>query len=66
MRLYKGGDINQVSDAVKANVPDEIKDKAREMARKALAERLAEIDMTTAQASAYSSFHDAVQSHVHQ
>lgn len=33
MRLYKGGDISQISDELKADVPDEIKNKARDMAR---------------------------------
>jgi HEPN domain-containing protein len=33
MRLYKGHDINQVSQELKDAVPDEIKTQAREMAR---------------------------------
>lgn len=33
MRLYKGHDIRQIPDALKAQVPDEIKDRARDMAR---------------------------------
>ncbi|GAA6044030.1 hypothetical protein JCM8097_004313 [Rhodosporidiobolus ruineniae] len=59
-RLYKGGDIKQVSDSLKADVPDEIKDRAREMARKELAERLAELDMSSGQAAVHSRYHDAV------
>lgn len=33
MRLYKGHDINQIPDALKADVPEEIKQQARDMAR---------------------------------
>lgn len=33
MRLYKPGDIHQIPDSLKAQVPEEIKSKAREMAR---------------------------------
>lgn len=66
MRLYKGHDIHQVSDALKADVPDEIKNQARDMARKELAARLAQIDLTNGEASTYSGYHDSVQSHVHQ
>jgi von Willebrand factor A domain-containing protein 8 len=34
MRLYKPGqDIHQIPDSLKAQVPDEVKSKAREMAR---------------------------------
>lgn len=67
MRLYKPGqDIHQIPDALKAAVPDEIKDKARDMARKELAARLAEIDLTSGQASIYSGYHDAVAAHVQQ
>lgn len=66
MRLYKGHDIRQVPDSLKAQVPDEIKNRARDMARKELAEKLAEIDMSSAQASMYSRYHDHVISHVYQ
>lgn len=33
MRLYKGHDINQIPDELKADVPEEIKQQARDMAR---------------------------------
>ncbi|BGP10994.1 hypothetical protein JCM10049v2_006888 [Rhodotorula toruloides] len=65
-RLYKGHDIRQIPDSLKAQVPDEIKNRARDMARKELAEKLAEIDMSSAQASMYSRYHDHVISHVYQ
>ncbi|KAM0790964.1 hypothetical protein ACM66B_004269 [Microbotryomycetes sp. NB124-2] len=67
MRLYKPGtDINQIPDALKANVPEEIKAQAREMARKELAKKLAELDMTTAQSGIYSSYYDSVSAHIQQ
>ena len=87
MRLYKGHDIRQIPDALKAQVPDEIKDRARDMARydfrsecmqphplltqfpcrrKELAQKLAELDMSSAQANMYSYYHDRVAAHVHQ
>lgn len=43
MRLYKGHDINQVSQELKDAVPEEIKQQARDMARAELAKKLAEI-----------------------
>ncbi|KWU41842.1 hypothetical protein RHOSPDRAFT_30334 [Rhodotorula sp. JG-1b] len=66
MRLYKGHDIRQIPDALKAQVPDEIRDRARDMARKELAQKLAELDMSSAQANMYSYYHDRVAAHVHQ
>lgn len=50
MRLYKGHDINQVSQELKDAVPDDIKNQAREMAKAELAARLAEIDLSSGQA----------------
>ncbi|KAJ7057255.1 AAA domain-containing protein [Mycena amicta] len=38
-RIYKGGDIKQVSDALKEQVPDHIREKAREMALQELQRR---------------------------
>ncbi|GAA5962669.1 hypothetical protein JCM21900_006763 [Sporobolomyces salmonicolor] len=64
MRLFKGHDVKQIPDSLKADVPDEIKDRARDMARKELAEKLAEIDLSSAQSQIYSRFHDAVSAHV--
>ncbi|KAL8292641.1 hypothetical protein RQP46_001253 [Phenoliferia psychrophenolica] len=58
MRLYTGQDISQIPDQLKEDVPDEIKNKARDMARKELAARLAEIDLTSGQASTYSAYHN--------
>lgn len=65
-RLYKGHDINQVSQELKDAVPEEIKTQAREMARAELAEKLKQIDLTNGQASIYSQYYASVQSHVSQ
>ncbi|GAA5867426.1 hypothetical protein JCM1840_002135 [Sporobolomyces johnsonii] len=64
MRLFKGHDVKQIPDSLKADVPDEIKDRARDMARKELADKLKEIDLSSAQSQIYSRFHDAVSAHV--
>ncbi|KAI0089424.1 AAA domain-containing protein [Irpex rosettiformis] len=63
-RLYKGHDIKQVSDQLKNDVPDEIKEKAREMARQELARRLEELNMSEADAKAYGVHLEAVQGHI--
>ncbi|TFK71122.1 hypothetical protein BDN72DRAFT_838036 [Pluteus cervinus] len=52
-RLWKGGEIKQVSDAVKDSVPDHVKEKAREMARQELQRRLEELDMSVSDAKGY-------------
>ncbi|BGP19567.1 hypothetical protein JCM10213_000167 [Rhodosporidiobolus nylandii] len=66
MRLYKGGDIKQIPDSLKADVPEHITEKAREMARRELAAKLAELEMSGGQATLYSRYHDAVAAHVQQ
>lgn len=53
MRLFKGHDIKQVSDELKAAVPDSVKEKAREMARAELERRLKELDMREGEAKEY-------------
>ncbi|KAF9011991.1 AAA domain-containing protein [Cyathus striatus] len=63
-RLYKGGDIKQVSDSLKDNVPDNIKEKAREMARQELQRRLEELDMSASEAKGYSQLLTATQAHM--
>lgn len=52
-RLYKGGDITQVPDAIKDNVPDYVKEKAHEMARQELQRCSEELNMTAAEAKGY-------------
>ncbi|TFY67028.1 hypothetical protein EVJ58_g1884 [Rhodofomes roseus] len=64
MRLFKGHDINQVSDALKKDVPDHVKEKAREMARQELARRLEELDMKVSEAKGYGALLTAVESHI--
>ncbi|KAF7366325.1 von Willebrand factor A domain-containing protein 8 [Mycena sanguinolenta] len=52
-RWYKGGDIKQVLDELRRQVPDHVQEKAREMARQELQRRLEELDMSTSQAAGY-------------
>jgi ABC-type transport system involved in cytochrome bd biosynthesis fused ATPase/permease subunit len=55
---------SQVSDKLKESVPDEIKDKAREMARQELQRRLDDLDMTAADAKSYGSILTAISTHL--
>ncbi|ETW77425.1 hypothetical protein HETIRDRAFT_156533 [Heterobasidion irregulare TC 32-1] len=66
MRLFKGHDIKQVSDELKKDVPDEIREQAREMARQELARRLEELNMSAAEAKGYGSLLTSVQAHIAQ
>ncbi|KZT28299.1 hypothetical protein NEOLEDRAFT_1129681 [Neolentinus lepideus HHB14362 ss-1] len=66
MRLYKGHDINQISDKLKNDVPDHIKEKAREMAREELARKLEALNMTAGEAQGYGTLLTAVQAHIAQ
>ncbi|KAF8624743.1 hypothetical protein AX17_007074 [Amanita inopinata Kibby_2008] len=63
-RLYKGGDIKQVSDELKSNVPEDIRDKAREMARQELKRRLEELDMSESEARGYGTLLKSTQAHL--
>ncbi|KAJ7121114.1 AAA domain-containing protein [Mycena epipterygia] len=63
-RLYKGGDIKQVSDALKEQVPDHVREKAREMARQELQRRLEELDMSAGEAAGYGQLLTATQAHL--
>ncbi|KAJ6624725.1 AAA domain-containing protein [Mycena sp. CBHHK59/15] len=63
-RLYKGGNIKQVSDQLKEQVPDHVQEKAREMARQELQRRLEELDMTAGEAAGYGQLLDATQVHM--
>ncbi|PCH36867.1 hypothetical protein WOLCODRAFT_167155 [Wolfiporia cocos MD-104 SS10] len=64
MRLFKGHDINQVSATLKDDVPEHIKEQAREMARQELARRLEELDMSPGEAKGYGALLTAVQAHI--
>ncbi|KAJ8082257.1 hypothetical protein PM082_008104 [Marasmius tenuissimus] len=63
-RFYKGGSIAQVSDALKQQVPEEIQEKAREMARQELKRRLEELDMSYSEAKGYGDLLTATQAHM--
>ncbi|XP_049873594.1 von Willebrand factor A domain-containing protein 8 [Pectinophora gossypiella] len=60
-RLDKGHDVHQLSDAEKNDVPEHVKQAAREMNRKAFEERLKEINMSEYDAKLYEQFLRAVQ-----
>ncbi|KAL6302276.1 AAA domain-containing protein [Sparassis latifolia] len=66
MRLFKGHDIKQISDELKNDVPDHIKEQAREMARQELARRLEELNMSAGEARGYGALLTAVGSHIAQ
>ncbi|CAE7947449.1 unnamed protein product [Symbiodinium sp. KB8] len=59
-RLDKGHRVHQVSDEAKAAVPEEQKQRARELARKALASKLAELGMAEEDAAEYASLRSMV------
>ncbi|KAF9078337.1 AAA domain-containing protein [Rhodocollybia butyracea] len=63
-RLYKGGDIKQIPETSKRDVPEEIREKAREMARQELQRRLEELDMSAMEAKGYGQLLQATQSHM--
>ncbi|KAI9450095.1 AAA domain-containing protein [Lactarius psammicola] len=66
-RLYKEGhDINQVSNKLKEDIPESVREQARLMARKELEARLAELNMTSAAAESYGALLTAVQAHIAQ
>lgn len=60
-RLDKGHDVHQLSDEEKDEVPEHVKQAAREMGKKAFAERLAEINMSEYDAKIYDSISSKVQ-----
>ncbi|KAH9028964.1 AAA domain-containing protein [Lactarius pseudohatsudake] len=64
-RLHKGHDINQISDKLKEDVPESVREQARLMARKELEARLAELNMTSAGADSYGALLTA-QAHIAQ
>ncbi|KAI0943485.1 hypothetical protein AcW1_002637 [Taiwanofungus camphoratus] len=64
MRLFKGHDIKQIPETLKDDVPDHIKERAREMARQELARRLEELDMSAGEAKGYGVLLATVQAHI--
>ncbi|KAH8981377.1 hypothetical protein EDB86DRAFT_3087168 [Lactarius hatsudake] len=66
-RLYKKGhDINQISNTLKEDVPESVREQARLMARMELEARLAQLNMTSAGADSYGALLTAVQAHIAQ
>ncbi|KIY70240.1 hypothetical protein CYLTODRAFT_488278 [Cylindrobasidium torrendii FP15055 ss-10] len=63
-RLWKGGEIKQVSEELKADVPEHIKERARLMAKEELAQRLKDLDMGPVEAQEYSNILRATESHM--
>ncbi|KIK61659.1 hypothetical protein GYMLUDRAFT_42680 [Collybiopsis luxurians FD-317 M1] len=63
-RLFKGGDVKQLPEQSKREVPEEIRAKAREMARQELQRRLEELDMSAMEAKGYGQLLQATQSHM--
>ena len=66
MRLFKGHNIHQIPDALKNDVPDHVRERAREMARQELARRLEELNMSAGEAKGYGSLLNAVEGHIAQ
>ncbi|KAH9160345.1 hypothetical protein EDB89DRAFT_2081954 [Lactarius sanguifluus] len=62
----KDHDINQISNKLKEDVPESVREQARLMARKELEARLAELNMTSAGADSYGALLTAVQAHIAQ
>lgn len=65
-RLDKGHKVHQLSDAEKDDIPEHVKKAAKEMNRKAFAEKLKEIQMSSYDHSIYNTFSAPVVSQVQQ
>lgn len=55
-RLASGHEVKQISDELKRDVPDHIKEQARQMAREALAKKLAQEGLTQHEAATYEAY----------
>jgi hypothetical protein len=55
-RLYTGQEIKQIPDALKRDVPEHIKEQARQMAKEALAKKLAEEGLTAHEGATLQSY----------
>ncbi|CAO1629064.1 unnamed protein product [Sympodiomycopsis kandeliae] len=55
-RLSSGHQVKQISDELKKDVPDHIKEQARQMAKEALAKRLAQEGLTQHEAATYEAY----------
>uniref|UniRef100_A0A915KL88 VWFA domain-containing protein n=1 Tax=Romanomermis culicivorax TaxID=13658 RepID=A0A915KL88_ROMCU len=58
-------EVHQVSDDVKSRIPEHVRQKAREMARRAYAQRLKEIHMSEHEAELYEKFYARIENYVH-
>ncbi|KAI9009541.1 AAA domain-containing protein [Gaertneriomyces semiglobifer] len=66
-RLHKKGNpIVRLPDHIKNDVPEHVKEAARQMGREALKKRLAEIKMSAYEASVYKDIYDAVSQEIRQ
>lgn len=63
--MQKGHNINQVSNELKNQVPDHIREKAKQMAREELQRRLEELNMNVADAKGYGQLLAGVDAHIH-
>ena len=64
MRLNKGHNIMQISDELKKQVPDETRERAREMAKAELERRLEQLNLSAGEAKEYSGLLSPVQAHI--
>ncbi|CAO1618558.1 unnamed protein product [Parajaminaea phylloscopi] len=55
-RLASGHEVKQISDELKRDVPEHIKEQARQMAREALAKKLAQEGLTQHEAATYEAY----------
>ncbi|TPX37183.1 hypothetical protein SmJEL517_g01076 [Synchytrium microbalum] len=63
-RLDGGHDISQLPDDVKNDVPEHVKEAARQMGRDVLAKRLGEIQMSAFEAEGYKEVYDGVKTEI--
>ncbi|CAD5234405.1 unnamed protein product [Bursaphelenchus xylophilus] len=63
-RLDAGHDIKQMSDVAKSQVPEEIKQKARQIAKKEYQKRLKDIEMSEHDAEEYQKIHSKISKQV--
>lgn len=61
-RLASGHEVKQISDELKRDVPDHIKEQARQMAKEALAKKLAQEGLTQHEAATYEAYRRELES----
>lgn len=65
-RLDLGHQVHQLPESMKEQIPEHIRQKAREMARRAYKQRLNEIKMSDFEAELYDKFHGKVEKQITQ